>query len=312
MKKLLIGITVLVVLVFCSVYFFIPRKLIIIEEIKPACSINCVQRMTGISNYRKKWLPEDTKIISPTAFIFDGCTFSFAPDAFYNNNVKIKYKKINVNSMLFAEASGNDTFVNWEFNLQSSNNPFTRLSDYLDAKHIKIAMNKMLQNLLVFLKSKQNVYGFDIQKTTLADSTLIALKAFTDHYPTVYDIYANIEKIRQYATANGAIATNKPMLNIKKEDTGSWYFMVAIPVNKFLPGNGSLITKRMLSGGNFLETANIKGGFTKIDLSIKELENFRTDYNYVSPAIPFQSLVTDRTKEPDSSKWITKLYYPVF
>ena len=215
MKKLLIGLIVIVVLVFCSVYFFIPRKLIIIEEIKPACSINCVQRMMGISNYRKKWLPEDTKIISPAAFILDGCTFSFAPDAFYNNNVKIKYKKINVNSMLFAEAAGNATVVNWEFNLQSSNNPFARLSDYLDAKHIKITMNKMLQNLLVFLNSRQNIYGFDIQKITLPDSTLIALKAVTNHYPTVSDIYTNIERLRQYANANGVSATNAPMLNIK-------------------------------------------------------------------------------------------------
>jgi hypothetical protein len=28
-------------------------------------------------------------------------------------------------------------------------------------------------------------------------------------------------------------------------------------------------------------------------------------------AIPFQSLITDRVKEPDTAKWITKLYAPV-
>jgi hypothetical protein len=29
-------------------------------------------------------------------------------------------------------------------------------------------------------------------------------------------------------------------------------------------------------------------------------------------AIPYQSLVTDRMKEPDTMKWLTRLYVPVF
>jgi hypothetical protein len=28
-------------------------------------------------------------------------------------------------------------------------------------------------------------------------------------------------------------------------------------------------------------------------------------------AIPFQSLVTDRSKQPDTTKWITNIYTPV-
>ena len=30
----------------------------------------------------------------------------------------------------------------------------------------------------------------------------------------------------------------------------------------------------------------------------------------MSPAIPFESLITNRLEEPDTSKWVTKIYYP--
>ena len=37
-----------------------------------------------------------------------------------------------------------------------------------------------------------------------------------------------------------------------------------------------------------------------------------TDNALSSPAIPFESLVTNRMQEPDTSKWVTKIYYPGF
>jgi hypothetical protein len=66
----------------------------------------------------------------------------------------------------------------------------------------------------------------------------------------------------------------------------------------------------MLGGGNILIT-EIKGGSASIDKAFKEMENYVSDYRRTPPAIPFQSLVTDRMKEPDTSKWITRIFYPV-
>jgi hypothetical protein len=41
------------------------------------------------------------------------------------------------------------------------------------------------------------------------------------------------------------------------------------------------------------------------------MELYISDHERVPPAIPFLSLVTNRMLEPDSSKWITLIYYPV-
>ena len=64
--------------------------------------------------------------------------------------------------------------------------------------------------------------------------------------------------------------------------------------------------------GKILESDSIKGGKTVVDQSFKIFEQYFEDYKHTSPAIPFQLLVTDRLKEPDSLKWVTRFYYPIF
>jgi hypothetical protein len=42
------------------------------------------------------------------------------------------------------------------------------------------------------------------------------------------------------------------------------------------------------------------------------MKNYVEDNKKTSPAIPYQSLITNRLTETDTTKWVTKLYYPVF
>ena len=66
----------------------------------------------------------------------------------------------------------------------------------------------------------------------------------------------------------------------------------------------------MLGGGNILVT-EVKGGKAEINKAYKQIMNYMADHSRTPPAIPFESLVTDRRNEPDSNKWITRIYYPV-
>ena len=63
--------------------------------------------------------------------------------------------------------------------------------------------------------------------------------------------------------------------------------------------------------GNILK-AEVTGGLDRVKEGETELANYVDDYHKLSPAIPFQSLVTDRISQADSTKWITRLYYPIF
>jgi hypothetical protein len=85
--------------------------------------------------------------------------------------------------------------------------------------------------------------------------------------------------------------------------------MVAIPVNKRIPETSQFLFRRMVPG-NILVT-EVKGGDSTIRHGIRVMENFVHDYQRTIMAIPFESLITNRMNEPDSSKWVTKIYFPV-
>lgn len=86
--------------------------------------------------------------------------------------------------------------------------------------------------------------------------------------------------------------------------------MVAIPTKKPLPSKNKFQVKRMILGNILM--GEVKGGITTVINSEEQLANYVTDHKKLSPAISYQSLVTDRLMEKDSTKWVTRLYYPVF
>jgi hypothetical protein len=161
-----------------------------------------------------------------------------------------------------------------------------------------------------YLQSRK-VYGFKADITVLQDSTLITLKDSSTTFPTTNMVYSNINTLYQYAAANNAVATNAPMFNVQQKEN-TYYWMVAIPISKNLPPYKNIVPKRMLKNGFFIQTDSIFGGTYTIDSLFKNFELYKNDYHLSSPAIPFQSFITDRSKQPDSTKWVTRFYYPIF
>jgi len=56
----------------------------------------------------------------------------------------------------------------------------------------------------------------------------------------------------------------------------------------------------------------VKGSNFKIREAQVQIEYYLTDYGKRFPAIPFQRLITDRSKVKDSTQWVTTLNYPIF
>ena len=102
-----------------------------------------------------------------------------------------------------------------------------------------------------------------------------------------------------------------PMLHVQKEGPQKFVTMAAIPTAEVLPSENNILLKQMVLGSPLL-VSEVRGGVQTIINGERELSNYVSDYKKLSPAISFQSLVTDRQMERDTSKWITKLYYPIF
>ncbi|HVK97955.1 MAG TPA: hypothetical protein VM368_09060, partial [Flavisolibacter sp.] len=190
-----------------------------------------------------------------------------------------------------------------------SSNPLEKIGRYFAAGKIRSSFTKILEQLKSFTETSSNLYGMKINNTKVKDQFLVSIKESLNKAPANSTIYSLIEELEYYINQQNAKPTAHPMLHVDSSNT-KYEVMVAIPVNKPLQGNSRIQPKRMVLG-NILE-AEVKGGPEAIKKGKIELNNYREDYDRTSPAIPYESLVTNRLQERDSSKWITRLYYPVF
>lgn len=265
-----------------------------------------VSRTLANDDNWKKWWPGETP------FAYNEQSYSIRGKIFNAFDIDIYSGKDTINSRMELVLIKADTMtIGWTAEQVTSSNPFTRFSRYRHANATEKNMNDILQNMKTFLQKTENIYGFDVKETLVKDSVLISTRRTFDHYPDVQDVEAMIQSLKKYIVQNNAIEKNSPMLNVLKIDNTHYEVMTAIPVDRSLPQTNEFAPKFLLKGGNILEV-QIQGGPYTIENSLKEFENYRADYKFTSPAIPYQLLVTDRAKETDTTKWITRLYYPVF
>lgn len=311
--KQTIALIILVVILFVGVsYWLLPTGQMLTMSVQCAAKPALLNRILASPELREKWLNTVGKKDSLGMYRFEDCTFSFSSDFFQSTNMAVQYKNIKASSPLTTQATNDSCQASLHFQMPANNSIIGKWKQFFYSKKISHATQKLLQSLANFVALPTNVYGTVMNLATVKDSTLIAIKGNTVLYPTINDIYKQIDKLQKYALQNNAIATNAPMLHILKNGAEGYAYMVALPIDKWLTNNGEIIAKRMLYGGKILETGKIKGGFYTVEQYVKQLEYFRADLNEISPAIPYQLLITNRQEEKDSNKWVTQLYYPVF
>lgn len=299
---------VVVILFFIALYIFIPNRVTLKSSIGIKATRGGINRMLLDNNNMAKWWPgtinNDSFYLNDLSYKIDNGNITVMP-------VTINNKSFNITTSLFLIAIITDsTQMEWVGTAITSYNPLDRLMAYVNAKKLNSDMSLILKKMEAFYSKPENIYSFTIQKTTVADSLLISTSGKHKGYPDVAYIYSLIAKLRYYATANAAKENGYPMLNVSTSDSINFEVKVAIPTDKLLPTSGDISQKRMMGRGNIL-VAEVKGGVEITNQAIEQMEKYVDDYQRKAPAIPFCSLVTDRTKEPDSSKWITKIYFPV-
>lgn len=305
MKKILLGLVLLLVVALAAVYLFIPGRI----KMKASISINAalpgVNRVLANDSNWNKWWPGTTSFTyKEQVYTIRGRILN-AFDIVIHNNQDSLYGRIDL-----VIAKVDTTTIVWNAEQVSSTNPFKRFAEYRLAASTKKNMQAILNSMKAYLEKTENIYGFNINETKVIDSVLISTRRSFDHQPAVQDVDAMIQSLKKYIAQNRSLEKNLPMLNVHQVDSSHYEVMTAIPVDRQLPSTSEFVSKFLLKGGNILE-AQIQGGPHTIENALKEFENYRSDYNYASPAIPYQLLVTDRMKEQDTAKWVTKLYYPV-
>ncbi len=308
MRKIIIGLVSLGVLMVGAVYLFIPNIVTLKGSLAAAATRPGLNRMLLDKTNVAKWWPgkisNDSFFLNNVAYTIHNSNISVMPIVITDKNSTI------TTSLFLIEINTALTNLEWVGAMVTSYNPIKRAVAYFKAKKIESDMQLILNKMGSFYNLPENIYGFDIQKDFVKDSTLIQISSTSKGYPSSQFIYSLVDKLNNYAENNAAKKTGYPMLNVNKVDSINFTVKVAIPVDKPLPDAGDIVQKRMLGRGNILVT-EVKGGNEIAKKAIIEMKKYADDYKRVAPAIPFYSLITDRLIETDSSKWITKIYFPV-
>jgi hypothetical protein len=312
MKKWIFGVLFFALLLLASLYIFIPNVVTLKSNIGIKVTQQGLYRMLLDTNNVQKWWPgNESKNTDGNKFLLNGYYYkiyanniSLAPVTITNSETDLK------TSLYIISLETDSVKLAWVGSMVTSYNPVKRFFAWQKAKKINGDMNSILQKMQFFYSVNENIYGIKVEKALVTDSVLISTGANSKGYPDTKFIYTLINKLRAHAAANNVKETGFPMLNVDTKDSITFNVRVALPISKALPNTGDIAQKRMLADGNIL-VAEVKGGVATTTAAFEQIIKYSLDYQRVAPAIPFFSLITDRTKEPDSSKWITKVYCPV-
>lgn len=252
-----------------------------------------------------------TVTTSIMSFSEDKWQYHFTPLMLNGVKVRISDESKPIQSLIVITAlEADSSYVEWKAEWPTTSNPFVRLQQYCQAREVKKNMQNILQQFSAFMNSPQKLYGLEIERSKVTDTLIATSKKVFNSYPTPEQYYTLLEDLEEYVQTSGAQVTNYPMLNISKIDSSKFGVMVGLPVNKPIPETNQFQLKRMIPG-NIL-VAEVTGGVQRIEAAMQEMQNYIQENGLLPPAIPYQSLVTNRKAEIDTSRWVTKLYFPVY
>ncbi len=310
MKKLLALALVALVLLVISVYVFIPSKIIVSNVRYITAYQNTAIKFINDSAMFNKWWRSVT-VKEDTNYNYNGYTYHIKSTLSNLADIGIQPATDNLNSALVClNIYLDSSALQWSTELDASLNPVQRIMQYNKAKKLKENMGALLDKLKAYLDKPENVYGINVKEVKLKDSVLIASQITTTAYPSVPDIYKEVNKLKAYVVSQQASATNAPMLNVSQLDEKNYKVMVGLPVSGRINQTPDFIIKRMPYGGSMF-TSTVNGGYYSIQQALQKLTEYYLDTKRASPAKPYELMVTDRQQETDTAKWVTKLYYPI-
>jgi hypothetical protein len=312
-KRMALGL-VLLSLIFIIGYFVLPGKIVVAQGITATGNQAALSRFLDVENNWKKWWPSDTEGRSADpGFLLSAGDFNFtkAGSVFNALEITIVAPDTTYKSFLYVLPVNPDSVnISWTTTLVASRSLFGKIHLYFRAKEISNKLAGILEAMKKYIADDKNIYGIKVRREKMALEYMASARQVTDHEPTNKDIYALIGQVKNYISKIGATAYDYPLVNISTLDTLRWNLMVAVPVDKPVPTAGIFSEKRMLKNGNVLVT-EVTGGKSTIDAAWKQIAVYAGDHQYLNMAIPYQQLVTDRMQVTDSTKWVTRISFPI-
>ena len=305
-KKIAIAVFALLIVIVTAISLLIPSPL----SVGVATKVNCNTAALSRTIINQQWFAAFYRH-TDSSFMLDNYTYVITKKLANAAVVLIKSKDYSYNSNIaLIPLTTDSTIIEWTTQAATSGNPLEKIASYFKAQALHANMEKVLHQSKKFFENPENIYGYNIRRTTLSDTLIISAKQLSKAYPAVSEMYTLVQKIQQYITTHGAAITSYPMLNVNNTDSG-FVTMIGIPTTKELPSEGIFSTRHLVPMKDKILTTEVKGGTATIQQAYRQIELYIDDRSLGTPVIPFEYMITDRSKEQDTTKWITKIYYPI-
>jgi len=312
MKKWIIAAALLVLLFIVSTYIFIPSQIIVARTITATANPIATYRfLANDSNWASWWPGSVGNAANHAVFEAGGYQFRKTSNMYEYFDILISKGGSTEKSLLYLFTLGLDSIrIKWSTAISSGNNPFSRIRNYLHAEETGQQMDDILSAMQKHISVVKNLYGIDIRKEKVKLDNMVSITRVINRPPGIGDLYDMIRQMKNYISQSQAKEPDAPITHTTPLDNGYFSVLVAVPVERYLPGKDSIVPKKMLKGGDIL-VSDVTGGKSKIDSVMKLMDQYVSDHRNIRIAVPFQSLITDRSSEPDSNKWFTKVYFPI-
>lgn len=310
MKYLKIILAIVLSAAFLFIYLFIPNRILVSDNIYVTQTGSSVTRSFVQIQYWDKWMPH--KAIEGHSFIWEDGALEI--NASFIASVKARFTKEDFEAgVIFSavDAGKDSSLVRFEGEVDNRHlSPITRIHNYIEAQKLKAQLLTVIKTAAAYYSTSKGVYGFDIIKTRVKDTTLISTQQNFADTPSLAQQYAMIDKLLKHIQKYNGIIHGDPMINITRISETEVYTQVAFPLAADIPTGDQIAIKKMVLG-NILET-KVQGGQSIINAAFEANRNYIADHLTSSPAIPFVTYNTNRLKEADQNKWISTIYFPVY
>jgi hypothetical protein len=309
MKKWFLVTVIAIVTAIAGIYIFIPGKLNIVQITPVTCTAPGAYRILTNGQKWQSWLPG--KRFDSSTFLFNNTAFTVTKKLRNTLEINITGNDQSLKSTLHIFPVAGDTInLNWSGSFATGLNPFKRIQHYRQALALKNNLDTVLRRFKTFAEKKENIYGISFHETIFRDSFLISSKTFQANYPNVSIIYSQLNKLKQYSTVHQARQTGNPFMNVTPMNPSGYQLMTALPLDRQIPAGEQFFNQRIPM--NHFYVIRVQGGNAAVGHAMHQFQLYIQDYQRTVMALPFQQLITDRSAEQDTTRWITDIYYPLF
>lgn len=211
----------------------------------------------------------------------------------------------------FSEADGKTT-VTWGMEMDMGMNPFGRIMglfmEGMVAPDFEAGLAKLKEVCEAIPPAKK--YPIAIEYMQIESQPIYSIKDSATTFEIRNKlIELNIELNAHIATT-GATVTGQPIVIWHKYDPGHYNILeTAIPVAETSDGT-ERINASSIEAGNVIRGIHT-GSYHKADRSFMAMEEYVIDKGYLKVGPPWEQYITDPVEVPDTSIWITHIYFRV-